>query len=278
MYDPRMRTTQRRSVSRAAVPAQSIADDILKRLKCLPDRCPNDVFHAGDPATPVTGIVVTMTATRAVLAKAAALRANLVIAHEPTFFQDGPLDHLADDPVYRDKIAFIEANRLVVWRCHDATHRAKPDVIVAGVTEALGWDKYRSRRDRRIFDLPATTLGKLVTGVKKSLKLPAVRVTGDPKLAVRRVALSVGCPGWGAHRKLFREPGIDAILCGEVREWETCEYARDTAATTQPQGLIVLGHLNSEEPGMAYFARLLTKWFPRIPVHFVPAGDPFWHG
>jgi putative NIF3 family GTP cyclohydrolase 1 type 2 len=219
-----------------------------------------------------------MTATRAVLAKAVALRANLIVAHEPTFFQDGALDQLADDPVYRDKRAFLEANRLVVWRCHDSSHQAKPDVIVAGMTEALGWDKHRTRRDRRIFDLPATTLGKLVAGVKKSLKLPAVRVTGDPKLPVRRVALSVGCPGWNAQRRLLREPGVDAILCGEVREWETCEYARDAAATAHPQGLIVLGHLNSEEPGMAYLARLVKKWFPRIPVHFVPAGDPFWPG
>src|SRR5882672_474793 len=45
-----------------------------------------DTFKDGDPATPVTGIAVTMMATFDVLQRAAARGANLVITHEPTFY------------------------------------------------------------------------------------------------------------------------------------------------------------------------------------------------
>src|SRR5580765_2640526 len=45
-----------------------------------------DTFKAGNPDTPVTGIAVTMMATLDVLKRAAASGQNLVITHEPTFY------------------------------------------------------------------------------------------------------------------------------------------------------------------------------------------------
>src|SRR5580704_3730099 len=45
-----------------------------------------DTFKAGNPDTPVTGIAVTMMATMDVLQRAAANGQNLVITHEPTFY------------------------------------------------------------------------------------------------------------------------------------------------------------------------------------------------
>src|SRR5271165_2227436 len=45
-----------------------------------------DTFKAGDPDTPVTGIATTMMATYDVLRRAAASGKNLIITHEPTFY------------------------------------------------------------------------------------------------------------------------------------------------------------------------------------------------
>src|SRR5882672_4594672 len=45
-----------------------------------------DTFKAGDPDTKVTGVAVTMMATFDVLQRAAASGKNLVITHEPTFY------------------------------------------------------------------------------------------------------------------------------------------------------------------------------------------------
>src|SRR5207244_10434761 len=70
-----------------------------------------DTFKAGDPDTPVTGIAVTMMATLDVLQRAAAAGDNLIITHEPTFFDHMDVaDQLPEkdkDPVLTEKKLFI---------------------------------------------------------------------------------------------------------------------------------------------------------------------------
>ena len=70
-----------------------------------------DTFKAGDPDTPVTGIAVTMMATLDVLQRAAAAGDNLIITHEPTFF-----DHLdkADQLPEKDTDPVLAAKRLYI--------------------------------------------------------------------------------------------------------------------------------------------------------------------
>ena len=90
-----------------------------------------DTFKAGDPDTKVTGIAVTMMATFDVLQRAAASGANLIITHEPTFYNH--LDDLKEipqkenDPVLAEKLAFIKEHHLAVWRFHDHWHKRTPD-------------------------------------------------------------------------------------------------------------------------------------------------------
>ena len=102
-----------------------------------------DTFKAGDPDTRVTGVAVTMMATLDVLQRAVKAGRNLVITHEPTFYdhQDPtePLEQ-ARDTVFAAKMAFIRDHHLVVWRFHDHWHRRQPDGVQAGVLRALGWN------------------------------------------------------------------------------------------------------------------------------------------
>ena len=39
--------------------------------------------------------------------------------------------------------------------------------------------------------------------------------------------------------------------------------------------MIILGHTVSEEAGMDYCATWLRSFIKEVPVHFIPAGDPF---
>jgi hypothetical protein len=122
-----------------------------------------DTFKAGDPDTPVTGIATTMMATLDVLQRAAAKHLNLIITHEPTFYQhtdDRPEGMDENDPVWAEKRAFIEKHHLVVWRFHDHWHWMKPDGILAGMVKELGWEKYESTDNPYLFTLPETTLEK----------------------------------------------------------------------------------------------------------------------
>ena len=69
--------------------------------------------------------------------------------------------------------------------------------------------------------------------------------------------------------------GGRAIPTGEVREWETSEYARDAIAQGRAKALIVTGHASSEEPGMEYLVEWLQPLVPGVPITHVPVGDAF---
>jgi hypothetical protein len=74
-----------------------------------------DTFKAGNPDTPVKGIATTMMATLDVLQSAARSAKNLVITHEPTFYNhEDNTQTFADDKVLAAKMSFIAKNDLVV--------------------------------------------------------------------------------------------------------------------------------------------------------------------
>src|SRR5206468_3461883 len=121
-----------------------------------------DTFKAGNPETLVTGIAVTMMATLDVLQRAAAKGENLVITHEPTFYNhlDRPEGMDESDAVWKEKRDFIEKNGMVVWRFHDHWHLRKPDGILAGMVQALGWERFPSGENPHLFTVPEITLEK----------------------------------------------------------------------------------------------------------------------
>ena len=239
-----------------------------------------DTFKAGDPDTKVTGIAVTMMATFDVLQRAAASNANLIITHEPTFYNH--LDDLKEipqkenDPVLSEKLAFIKEHHLVVWRFHDHWHRRTPDGIEAGMTHALGWEAFQDKQNQYLFTIPETTLEKLAAELKARLELHTVRVVGDPQMKITRVALSPGAAGMQREISAFENPDIQLLITGESREWETVEYAADAVSEKKNKALIVLGHIPSEQAGMEECTRWLKTFVSEVPVQFVPAAQSFW--
>src|SRR3984893_2945750 len=239
-----------------------------------------DTFKAGDPDTKVTGIAVTMMATFEVLQRAAASGANLIITHEPTFY-----NHLDDfteipqkqnDPVLAEKLAFIKEHHLVVWRFHDHWHKRTPDGIEAGMTHALGWEAFQDKQNQYLFKIPETTLDKLASFLTARLELHTMRVVGDPQMKVTRVALSPGSAGMQREIGALEKPDIQLLITGESREWETVEYAADAVSEKKNKALIILVHIPSEQAGMEECIRWLKTFVSEIPVNFVPAAQPFW--
>ena len=239
-----------------------------------------DTFKAGNPDALVTGIAVTMMATLDVLQRAVAAGDNLIITHEPTFF-----DHLdkatdlpkgEDDLVLAEKRAFIAKHGLIIWRFHDHWHARKPDGIEAGMVHALGWERLEDPSNQHLFTLPPTTLGSLAAEVKNKLQAHAVRVVGDQQMPVKRVALSPGAAGFGRETTALEMPDVDVLIVGETREWETVEYVSDAVSEGKHKALIILGHIPSEQAGMEECARWLKTLVTEVPINFVPATDPFW--
>jgi putative NIF3 family GTP cyclohydrolase 1 type 2 len=240
-----------------------------------------DTFKAGNPDTAVKGIATTMMATLDLLQRAAGAGRNLVITHEPTFYShEDNIKDLAGDPVFEDKMAFIRKNDLVVWRFHDHWHRHAGDGILTGMAAALGWQDFRpasaSGGRNNVFTVPKTSLEALAASMAGKLKIRAVRVIGDPKLPVARIALSPGFASPAVPRQMLTRPDVDVVAIGEAREWEVIEYAQDVIASGRKKGLIVLGHVVSEEAGMQECARWLKTFITGVPIDFIPAGEPFW--
>jgi putative NIF3 family GTP cyclohydrolase 1 type 2 len=239
-----------------------------------------DTFKAGNPDAPVTGIAVTMMATLEVLKRVAATGNNLVITHEPTFFThlDKP-DELAEgekDPVLAEKRAFIEKHGLIIWRFHDHWHARKPDGIQAGMVRALGWDKFQDPENQYLFTVPQTTLDALAAEIKSHLRIHVMRVVGDPRMPVTRVAMSPGAAGFANETKALEMSGVQVLVMGETREWETVEYVADAVSEGKQKALVILGHIPSEQAGMEECARWLKGFVTEVPVNFVPAAEPFW--
>jgi len=237
-----------------------------------------DTFKAGNPDTPVTGIAVTMMATLDVLQRAAAKRQNLIITHEPTFYNhlDIPEDMEQNDPVWTAKRTFIEKHGLVVWRFHDHWHRRNPDGILVGVMHALGWEKYQNPANQYLFTMPETTVERLALEVANRLDTPVLRVVGNPEMKVTRVALSPGSAGFVRETRALASDNVELLLVGETREWETVEYATDAVTAGKAKALIVIGHVPSEQPGMEECARWLKTFVKEVPIDFVPTRQPFW--
>jgi putative NIF3 family GTP cyclohydrolase 1 type 2 len=272
--------------------AQQVIDRIQKRAGAASQGQSADGLKAGDPATPVMGIATTGMATMDVLTRASKEKTNLVITLEPTFFGRldgqpdpaaragrgggrGPAGVTTDDPVYLAKMEFLRKNGLVVWRFSNLWRGHKPDPFATGLAGVLGWTKHQVGDDVFRYDVPPVTLTALADDLAKRLKTRAgIRVIGDPQTRVRRIALLPGLSTLADAMKAL--PECDLLLAGEAREWESVEYAQDTVASGQKKGMILLGRVVSEEPGMSVCADWLKAEVPEVPVRWIGAGDAYW--
>ncbi|GGH05255.1 Nif3-like dinuclear metal center hexameric protein [Silvibacterium dinghuense] len=237
-----------------------------------------DTLKAGDPSTPVTGIATTFLDTMDVLREAAKRGDNLVITHEPTFYNHpDDTSFFQGDPVYEEKLAFIREHHLVVYRLHDEIHATKPDPIAIGLVKALGWQNDFKNNDPFFLTIPPTTLEELATMLRTRLHIATLQVIGDPKLTVAHVAIRPGASGLQKQVLALRRDDVDVLIAGEASQWETVEYARDAAAQGRHKALILLGHEVSEEPGMEECAEELRALFPGVRVDHIVAGQPMWN-
>ena len=154
-----------------------------------------------------------------VLQRAAAKGQNLVITHEPTFYNhlDKPEGMDQNDAVWTAKRTFIEKHGLVVWRFHDHWHMRKPDGILLGVVRTLGWEKYQNPANQYLFTMPETTLEKLAREVANRLATPVLRVVGNPEMKVTRVALSRALPVSLRETRALASDNVELLLVGETR-------------------------------------------------------------
>jgi len=101
-------------------------------------------------------------------------------------------------------------------------------------------------------------LGKLADRLKRFLAIDRLQMVGQPKKAVRTVA--VACGAAGEFLEVAKENDCDAMVIGEAR-FHTC-----LEAEASDIGLLLPGHFASERFAVECLAQVLEGRFPDIEV------------
>jgi len=180
----------------------------------------------------------------------------------------------AENDIVRRKQELLKKHNMTVWRFHDYWHTHRPDGIGYGVLQKTGWLQYY-KPGNMILNLPAASLQDIVKTLKQSLGIEQLRVIGDLSQSCERIALLPGAAGGQRQIALVEKEHPDVLIVGEVHEWETAEYIRDARQLGSKTALIVLGHSQSEEPGMEWLVDWLQPKLQGVPVTHIASGNPF---
>ena len=250
------------------------AIEVNQRMNGLIDDLPEDTVDRviyGDPDREVKAIAVAWMPYRETIQRAAELGANLLVVHEPTFYEHRELDR---DGRYQAVVAakkqLIDEAGITVIRCHDVWD-AMPEVgIPFAWGDFLGLsDPVKEVRHYNVYEVPEQTAGAFANHVSDrtaTLGQSTIWFYGGSDRKIRTVGLGTGCIS-----DPFRsfELGADLAISVDdvVRAWIAGEWCRDTG-----NPLVVVNHCVSEEPGMVTLATYLDKTFPDIDVTHIPQG------
>ncbi|MHA7965595.1 Nif3-like dinuclear metal center hexameric protein [Paenibacillus sp. CAU 1782] len=274
-----------------------------------------DGLIEGEMDWPVTGIATVFSATQEAIQQAIALGLNLIISHEGHYYSHHKTTSPAHDPISQHKASFIRSSGnslsssannssgdnssyssdnsfgdrssrsfgsspgVSIYRFHDAIHRMQPDGIMAGLLKELEWDGFVESHQpaASILSMPEIKIEEIARHVKSRLGSPFVRVVGNCTKTCRRVGVLAGYRGGGdLCIPLFHQEELDLIIAGEGPEWETPEYVRDAVFQGHSKTFMLIGHAESEQPGMKLLAETLAARYPDLPVSFL-GNAPLFH-
>jgi putative NIF3 family GTP cyclohydrolase 1 type 2 len=238
-----------------------------------------DRIIIGKPDTPIKKVVTIWTPYWKTLKQAKEAGANVLVVHEPTFYNhwdlDGDTDHLEAGEAYEEAIeekkAWIEENNMVIIRSHDVPDIMKETGIPFALGMALGFtnDDIISKKDYyNVYRIESETAGSLAGRIAKTLKdfgQPGVAFYGDADRKISSLGLGTGCI---CDPRAYAELGAEMHIAIDdtIRTWIQTTYSEDTG-----QPLVVINHGTAEDFGMELLSRLLKEKL-QVPVEHIRQG------
>jgi len=234
-----------------------------------------DGFRAGDGDTIVTGIVVAARASTPILQRAGAMGANMVISRQAFLGDSRDRPVSKPETALAEKIRFITDNGMAVLRLQDARTGPAGRRITAALAEAIGFTAPLAGvnpADGLVYHVAPRPVIDIVRTLKAAQGNDAVRLVGDPAMAVRGIAFATETSRPNALAPLLARPDVNLVVAGEVHETETTAYVMDAIALGMPKALLLAGSIAMEEMP----AKRLAEWLAgqvSVPVHYLPTPE-----
>ena len=237
-----------------------------------------DTFKAGDVEREIKKVGVCMFATVEVIKQASEWGADLLITHEPVYYNHmDDVSKLQDDPVYLGKKAIVDESKMAICRIHDHMHHANLDRIALGEMQCLGLEYthvsnpyYAVNRFELKEPIQAS---KLLERIKTVLGVRHARLCGDGNMEITHISGCFGTPGHILDE--IRDEWGQVVLAGEAAEWFECEYIRDAAALGMKKAMIVMGHIGSERAGMYHLSKTMEKDYPELDIKYFECDEVY---
>jgi putative NIF3 family GTP cyclohydrolase 1 type 2 len=248
-----------------------------------------DRVVVGEAETIVRGVAVVWMPTWAALREAAARGANVVIAHEPTFYTHHDL--MGFDAAWAElpakareavsvtceaKRRWIEEHGMVVIRCHDVLDAMPGGVVDALVKElargmgfaagGLSEPAPRYRVVRLTEPTQAGEVAKKMAAAFGKIGQPGVAFYGDAERVVRSLGLGTG---YGNDPWKHFSHGAEMALAVDdrIKSWTEPVWAEDAGYP-----MVVVNHGTSEEWGVRRLAEIVAAAHPGLRVELIAQG------
>ncbi|MBE6587389.1 MAG: hypothetical protein E7647_03125 [Ruminococcaceae bacterium] len=230
-----------------------------------------DRLKIGNEECEVKKIATCLTATPDVIRAAGEWGADLLITHEPTFY-----NHVDDfDEGSRLSVmkrALIEKYGLTIYRYHDSQHMAGVDLVNLDFIQKMGWKGEFDNDVYFVSDEPMD-VRDIVEGIKTRMGLKHPRIVGKTDGKVTKIKLNLGHRGGDSYREFAEGQDWELVIGGELCEWADGEPVRDAAQFGEQKTLLILGHAGSEKSAMEALARDVDKKFDGAEARYFECGE-----
>jgi len=263
-----------------------IAQTIVSALSELADA----ELISGRPEAAVTGVALLSNPTLAALRKAVAAHCSLILSPETPFYAHpadpaaasapfaamaaSAISALHESPAFKAKQAFIADHGLTVYRLNPRANSGR-DISAEATAARFGWTAHRVPGEHPIYAPPGMSVGTLIGLAHARLGASGgLRFIGDPAMRLRSILIVPGTAEVVSTTQALRH--ADALLTGDVREWEVVTYINDSAEAGLPKALVATGRILSEQPLVERCALAVRNAFPGVPLRNLVEPDPFW--
>ena len=246
--------------------------DFPRKLACGWDNCG---LLVGDTEAEIDTVLVSLDVTDACIDRAVRDHARLILTHHPLIFM--PLRQICEQDFIARRVRKMIRNDINYFAMHTNFDIAKMADLNAEDLELkspeLLWPERTDKNGEpcgfgRIGTVEGEpTLAEFAGKVKKAMRLPFVRISGDPDRVIRVGAVSSGA-GKGAVSDALRK-GADVLVTGDL------DYHTAIDAVAQGLTLIDAGHYGTEFTYIRYMEKYMRENFPELTCLAMDIRQPY---